>query len=61
MDGDKASALDVYLRFKLSPRFCAAGGKEVLSFADFSWLLSSRLIFSTKEDQEIQALLYFYS
>lgn len=40
MDGDKASALDVYLRFKLSPRSCAAGEKEVLSFADFSLGLS---------------------
>lgn len=34
IDGDKASALDVYLRFKLSPRFERRSRKK--SFVDFS-------------------------
>lgn len=52
MDGDKASALDVYLRFKLSParpeerKFC----RSLIFSLGLSWVAWFFFFFSTKED-----------
>lgn len=58
MDVDKASALDVYLRFKLYPRPDAVGKKSKVWFLPISLGLSRVPRFSRRNDsQRFEVLL----